>query len=208
MKDKDDKEVVFNGGAARVVATDHAVLNPNDDWANTGGYNYNSGGTISFSASHDILTNSASSYNFADTISPGVANYKSINVSAMEAITLAGIETNSKASLDLNISNNSGIIDLNGDNSVLIFATNVACNSIISDPNSTGTIQINPNLNVTLNGPLGTTEHPIGTLTVGNDSTLTLTNHLYVNSLTLADGASVFPPEMVHVMGDNVDGDL
>ena len=130
------------------------------------------------------------------------------------ALSVIGTNNNSSLVLDShtgsigsisNLSSNNNVnIDFNGHNSVLTL-TGTAYNATISDPNSTGTIHINPDLNITLNGRVGTSEHPVSTLVVGNNSTLTITDHLYVNSVTLGDGASIVPPAMMHVMGDNLD---
>ena len=110
-------------------------------------------------------------------------------------ITVGDVNTHS----NLNISFNShAVLTLSG----------TEYNCTMSDPNSTGHIIVNPNLSISSNGSWGTTDQPIGTLTIGNNSTLTLTDHLYVNSLTIDDGASIIPPEMVHVMGENIDTHL
>lgn len=148
-----------------------------------------------------------------------VHNLGSIDVSGITGKTLALLDvktnnnvflsSNNDLSIDyatsigsrnsINTSNTS--IDFNGHNSTLVLECSGTLGSIL-DPSSTGIIHIKPNNNITLNGPCGTHEQPLGSIVIDANSSVTLAYHLYVNVLTLAEGASIVPPEMVHIMGD------
>jgi hypothetical protein len=151
-------------------------------------------------------------YNFGDIIMGGAAH--KTDVWTKDSIILKGAETNSITTLSLqanitvgDVNTHSNLnINLNSHSVLTLSGTEYNCT--ISDPNSTGHIIVNPNLSISSNGSWGTTDQPIGTLTIGNNSTLTLIDHLYVNSLTIDDGDSIMPPEMVHVMGENIDTHL
>jgi len=171
-------------------------------------------------AMKDLYNNDAAivtiSNNGAGSVSDAVTgnNLDNIDFLTMKAITLTGVVINSNASLALqsNVTigniNGNGNLNINFIGNSLLTLSGTEYNGAISDTNSSGSIYISPNLNVLSNGQWGTTEQPIGNLTIGNNSTLTLTDHLYVNSLILDNGASIIPPEIVHIMGNNIDTNL
>jgi len=156
---------------------------------------HNIGDNIHYDGKHHITNN----YNLgAINITGG--NTAHLNINAGNSITLTGIPI---GNLNLvNTSSSLGTIIMNGNNPSLTIAKSITLVPI-TDTNSTGTISINPNLNITI----GTSENPIKSLIIGDNSTVTLTDHLYTKDLVLSEFASIKPPEFVHLMGNNTDID-
>ncbi len=63
---------------------------------------------------------------------------------------------------------------------------------------------VEPNKRVIMNRQAGTPEHPVQILEAGDNSTLILSQPFFVKSLTLGQGSSIEPMEMVHIIGELV----